>query len=160
MENLFDITLNINQIASLTGLHRQTVSKRLSSLTPAPGSNSRLKRYKLSDIVCLGLQERASADVDSMSPTDRRAFFQAENERLKFEERTGELVTAFDMARELSLVAKCITQGCETLPDTLEREVGLSPTALITVQRVIDDWRDQIAVYIEQAESSVDTEEK
>ncbi|TID23902.1 terminase, partial [Avibacterium paragallinarum] len=28
MENLFDLKLNINQIAEITGMHRQTVSQR------------------------------------------------------------------------------------------------------------------------------------
>ncbi|MDY0587646.1 DUF1441 family protein, partial [Pasteurella multocida] len=32
MDNLFDIKLNINQIAELVGMHRQTVSQRVSSL--------------------------------------------------------------------------------------------------------------------------------
>ncbi|MDW0392993.1 terminase, partial [Mannheimia haemolytica] len=34
MDNLFDLKLNINQIAELTGLHRQTVSQRVAGLNP------------------------------------------------------------------------------------------------------------------------------
>lgn len=37
--------LNINELSSLTGLHRQTVASRLKGLAPERGSNSKLKLY-------------------------------------------------------------------------------------------------------------------
>lgn len=83
MENLFEIKLNINQISELVGMHRQTVSQRIAGLTPSIGSNQKLKLYALPDLIRLGLQEKMTADVDSLSPIERRAFWQAENERLK-----------------------------------------------------------------------------
>ena len=100
MENLFDLKLNINQIAEITGMHRQTVSQRVSGLTPSIGSNAKLKLYTLSDLIRLGLAEKMSADVDSLSPSD-----QAENERLKYERETGELIPAFEVAQEMSFLA-------------------------------------------------------
>ena len=96
MDNLFDLKLNINQIAELVGMHRQTVSQRVAGLTPAVGSNSKLKLYALSDLIRIGLSEKMSSDVDSLGPQDRKAFWQAENERLKYERDTGELVPAFE----------------------------------------------------------------
>ena len=152
MENLFDLKLNINQIAEITGMHRQTVSQRVSGLTPSIGSNAKLKLYALSDLIRLGLAEKMSADVDSLSPNDRRAFWQAENERLKYERETGELIPAFEVAQEMSFLAKAIVQSLETLPDILERDCGLQPNALIRVQQVIDDIRDQMAQYIQKTE--------
>ena len=93
-----------------------------------------------------------SADVDSLSPSDRRAFWQAENERLKYERETGELIPAFEVAQEMSFLAKAIVQSLETLPDILERDCGLQPNALIRVQQVIDDIRDQMAQHIQKTE--------
>lgn len=151
MENLFELKLNINQIAELTGLHRQTVSQRVAGLNPALGSNSKLKLYALRDLILTGLAEKMSADVDSLSPMDRKAFWQAENERLKYEEKTGELIPASEVALEMGAMAKAVVQTLETLPDILERDCGLQPKDLIRVQQVIDDVRDQMALHIQQA---------
>ena len=150
MENLFDLKLNINQIAELVGMHRQSVSQRVAGLTPAIGSNSKLKLYALSDLIKIGLAEKMTADVDSLSPVERRAFWQAENERLKYERDTGELVPAFEVAQEMSFLAKAVVQSLDTLPDILERDCGLPPAALMRVQQVIDDLRDQMAQQIQQ----------
>lgn len=150
MENLFDLKLNINQIAELTGLHRQTVSQRVAGLTPSLGSNSKLKLYSLRDLILTGLAEKMTADVDSLSPMDRKAFWQAENERLKYEEKTGELIPASEVALEMGTMAKAVVQTLETLPDILERDCGLQPKELIRVQQVIDDVRDQMALHIQQ----------
>ena len=150
MENLFDLKLNINQIAELVGMHRQTVSQRVAGLTPAIGSNSKLKLYALSDLIKIGLAEKMTGDVDSLSPVERRAFWQAENEKLKYERDTGELVPAFEVAQEMSFLAKAVVQSLDTLPDILERDCGLPPAALMRVQQVIDDLRDQMAQQIQQ----------
>ncbi|HII3714606.1 TPA: DUF1441 family protein [Pasteurella multocida] len=149
MDNLFDIKLNINQIAELVGMHRQTVSQRLAGLTPASGSNSKLKLYLLSDLIRSGLSEKMSTDVDSLSPVERKAFWQAENERLKYERDTGQLIPAFEVAQEMSAFAKATVQTLETLPDILERDAALQPKALMRVQQIIDDLRDQMALHIE-----------
>ncbi|HHF5779137.1 TPA: DUF1441 family protein [Haemophilus influenzae] len=150
MDNLYDLKLNINQIAELVGMHRQTVSQRLAGLTPAIGSNSKLKLYTLSDLIKIGLAEKMTANVDSLSPVERRAFWQAENERLKYERDTGELVPSFEVAQEMSFLAKAVVQSLDTLPDILERDCGLPPVALMRVQQVIDDLRDQMAQQIQQ----------
>lgn len=150
MENLFDLKLNINQIAELVGMHRQTVSQRVAGLTPAIGSNSKLKLYAISDLIKIGLAEKMTGDADSLSPVERRAFWQAENEKLKYERDTGELVPSFEVAQEMSFLAKAVVQSLDTLPDILERDCGLPPAALMRVQQVIDDLRDQMAQQIQQ----------
>ena len=152
MENLHELKLNINQIAEVTGLHRQTVSQRVAGLTPAIGSNSKLKLYPLRDLLLSGLAEKMTADVDSLSPADRRAFWQAENERLKYERDTGELIPAFEVSQEMSALAKAVVQTLETLPDILERDCGLPTSAEIRLQQEIDDLRDQLSIHIQNFE--------
>jgi hypothetical protein len=39
--------LNINQLAGITGVHRQTVAARLKNVEPAPGSNAKLKLFQI-----------------------------------------------------------------------------------------------------------------
>ncbi|BDE02990.1 TPA: DUF1441 family protein [Pasteurella multocida] len=130
-------------------MHRQTVSQRVSSLKPAIGSNSKLKLYSLSDLIRMGLTEKMSTDVGSLTPLDRKAFWQSENERLKYERDTGELIPAFEVAQEMSALAKAVVQTLETLPDILERDAALQPKALMRVQQIIDDLRDQMALHIQ-----------
>lgn len=157
MDNeLKNLRLNINQLAAVTDLHRQTISSRLNNVEPAPGSNSRLKLYSVVDIL-RELLGRTTApelvDIDKMLPPDRKAWFQSERERLKFQQETGELIPASTVTREFSSMAKAVVQVLETLPDILERDCAMTPAAVVRVQKVIDDLRDQIALKVEQADT-------
>jgi transcriptional regulator with XRE-family HTH domain len=41
------IKLTISELAAVTGIHRQTISKRLNDIEPLPGSSSKKKLYDL-----------------------------------------------------------------------------------------------------------------
>lgn len=157
MDNeLKNLRLNINQLAAITDLHRQTVASRLTNVEPAPGSNARLKLYSVLDILKELLSRTTASelvDVDNMLPPDRKAWFQSERERLKFQQETSELIPAAEVSREFSSMAKAVVQVLETLPDILERDCAMTPSAVVRVQKVIDDLRDQIAMKVEQADS-------
>ncbi|SEL40862.1 Protein of unknown function [Kosakonia sacchari] len=146
------LKLNINQLAGITGVHRQTVAARLKNVSPAPGSNSKLKLYLVTDILCELMIPTISAALEDMPPGDRLAHWKAENERLKFEVDTKQLIPAEDVAREFSLMAKAVVMVLETLPDILERDCALTPVAVSRVQSVIDDLRDQVAQKVMDAE--------
>lgn len=157
MDNeLKNLRLNINQLAAITDLHRQTVASRLTNVEPAPGSNARLKLYSVLDILKELLSRTTASelvDVDNMLPPDRKAWFQSERERLKFQQETSELIPVAEVSREFSSMAKAVVQVLETLPDILERDCAMTPSAVVRVQKVIDDLRDQIALKVEQADS-------
>ncbi|POU02042.1 terminase [Escherichia sp. ESNIH1] len=147
MDNeLKNFRLNINQLAAMTDLHRQTVASRLSNVPLAPGSNQKLKLYSVLDILTTLLvraDDPEQTDVNKLLPPDRKAWFQSERERLKFEQETAQLIPSSDVDREFSAMAKAVVQVLETLPDILERDCGLQPAAVARVQTVIDDrrWR-------------------
>ncbi|MFP9227586.1 DUF1441 family protein [Pectobacterium cacticida] len=153
------IRFNINQLAGITGLHRQTISSRLKNVEPAPGSNSRLKLYALPALLCELMKTGEPVEVDQMVPPDRKAWFQSERERLKFQQEVGELIPADDVVREFSSMAKAVVQILETLPDILERDCALQPAAVMRVQNIIDDLRDSIAQKIIEADTPDNTEE-
>jgi hypothetical protein len=48
-------------------------------------------------------------------------------------------------------MAKAVVMVLETLPDVLERDCALTP-AVVRVQSVIDDLRDQMAERVQDAE--------
>lgn len=160
-QEIASLKLNINQLAGITGVHRQTVAARLKNVVPAPGSNSKLKLYLVTDILSeLMIPTVSTASVEEMDPSDRLAYWKAENERLKFEVDTKQLIPAEDVAREFSLMAKAVVMVLETLPDILERDCALTPVAVSRVQSVIDDLRDQVAQKVMDAEPEEDEPEE
>lgn len=155
-KELENFTLNINQLASVTGLHRQTVASRLANVPVAAGSNAKLKLYSVVDILTeliARTTDPETVDIDKLLPPDRKAWFQSERERLKFQQETAELIPAAEVSREFSSLAKAVVQVLETLPDILERDCAMTPAAVVRVQKVIDDLRDQIAIKVEQADA-------
>ncbi len=159
-QELSTLKLNINQLAGITGVHRQTVAARLKQVEPALGSNNKLKLYLITDVLTELMAPVVASSAEDMTPSDRLAYWKAENERLKFEQDTGQLIPADEVAREFSVMAKAVVQVLETLPDILERDCAMSPAAISRVQSVIDDLRDQIAQRVLDAEPEEDEPEE
>jgi phage terminase Nu1 subunit (DNA packaging protein) len=156
------LQLNVSQLAALSGVHRQTVSSRLKSVRPTGGNDSNLKLYGLTDILSELMKMPAPVAEGDMDPQDRKAWYQSERERLKFEQEVGELIPASDVAREFADLAKAMVQVLETLPDILERDCALAPAAITRVQEIIDDLRDDIARRVmsdEKTEEEIPKEE-
>ncbi|EFX17273.1 hypothetical protein ECO2687_05391 [Escherichia coli O157:H- str. H 2687] len=154
---LKNLVLNINQLAALSGLHRQTVVARLKNIRPA-GGHDKLKLYRLTDILTEFLALPPPVAEGEMDAHERKAWYQSERERLKFEQETAQLIPASDVRREFAIWAKAVVQVLETLPDILERDCGLQPAAVSRVQSIIDDLRDQIALRV--TEAGADDEEE
>ena len=87
---------------------------------------------------------------DEMDPQSRRAWYQSENERLKFETDQRHLIPDDEMAREQAVLMKAVANSMDSLPDVLERECGMTGAQLELVQTVIDSIRE--TMYIEAAE--------
>lgn len=146
MDNeLKSLKLNISQLAALSGVHRQTVAARLKNVPTSGGHDSNLKLFSLTSILSELMKMPAPIAEGEMEPQDRKAWYQSERERLKFEQEVGELIPASDVAREFANMAKAMVQVLETLPDILERDCALAPDAVRRVQSIIDDLRDEIA---------------
>ncbi len=97
---LKNLVLNINQLAALSGLHRQTVVARLKNIRPA-GGHDKLKLYRLTDILTEFMGLPPPVAEGEMDPHERKAWYQSERERLKFEQETAQLIPASDVRREL-----------------------------------------------------------
>ena len=146
-QEIATLKLNINQLAGITGVHRQTVATRLKNVSPAQGSNSKLKLYLVTDILTeLMIPTVSSSNLEEMTPPDRLD--------------TKQLIPAEDVAREFSMMAKAVVMVLETLPDILERDCALTPVAVSRVQSVIDDLRDQVAQKVMDAEPEEDEPEE
>ncbi|WP_421671041.1 DUF1441 family protein [Rahnella sp. EDr1-12] len=143
--------VNVSQLAELVGMNRNLVARRLRELELVGGNSGNLKLYELG----LALQELLTPSMKEngeMSPQERKAWYQSENERIKFEHANGELIQADEVAREFAVMAKAVVQVLETLPDILERDCALSPAIIVRVQSIIDDLRDEMARKVFEAE--------
>ena len=159
-KELKHLVLNVSQLAALSGVHRQTVASRIKNVRTAGGHESNLKLYKLTDILAELMKLPPPVAEGEMDPHDRKAWYQSERERLKFEQEVGELIPASDVAREFAEMAKAMVQVLETLPDILERDCAPEPSAVMRVQSIIDDLRDEIARRVADDSKQEDTEEE
>ena len=112
---LKNLTLNISQLAALSGVHRQTAAARLQNLPVAGGHESNLKLYRVVDIVSAFLALPPPVAEGEMDAHERKAWYQSERERLKFEQETAQLIPASDVRREFAIWAKAVVQVLETL---------------------------------------------
>ncbi|EEA1793887.1 DUF1441 family protein [Salmonella enterica subsp. enterica serovar Muenchen] len=154
---LKNLMLNINQLAAIAEICRQTAAARLQNIQPA-GGHDKLKLYRVTDIVSAFLALPPPVAEGEMDAHERKAWYQSERERLKFEQETAQLIPASDVRREFAIWAKAVVQVLETLPDILERDCGLQPAAVSRVQSIIDDLRDQIAQRVTEAGSDDEEE--
>lgn len=144
--------VNVTQLAELVGMNRNLVARRLRDMELAGGNGENLKLYELGPAL-QALLTPSMKENGEMSPQDRKAWYQSENERLKFEAASRELIPVEEVAREYASLAKAVVMVLETLPDILERDCALTPTAVTRVQFIIDDLRDQMARKIEESDS-------
>ncbi len=112
--------------------------------SPAGGHESNLKLYRLTDILAELMKAPLPVDNEEMDPHARKAWYQSERDRLKFEQETGLLVSVSDVRRSFSVVVKAIVQVLETWPDRLERDRGWTASQLNEVQIVVDEIRDTL----------------
>lgn len=148
--DLKNLKLNINQLAELAGVCRQTVAKRLKDIQPA-GGHEKLKLYRLTDIISAFMNIPAPASLEDMDPQSRKAWYQSERERLKFEQETAELIPAVDVRRELVIFGKILSEELAKLPDILACDAGINQNAVNRVRQIIDDLRRQITTRVIQA---------
>lgn len=144
--------VNVTQLAELVGMNRNLVARRLRDMELAGGNGENLKLYELGPAL-QALLTPSMKENGEMSPQDRKAWYQSENERLKFEAASRELLPVDEVAREYASLAKAVVMVLETLPDILERDCALTPMAVTRVQSIIDDLRDEMARKIYESES-------
>jgi phage terminase Nu1 subunit (DNA packaging protein) len=87
---------------------------------------------------------RRGADDDINPPKERALLHRAQRERqeIAIGREKGDLVLAADCERQLARVVKRVAQTLETLPDTLERDVGLPGEAVERLTERLDQHRE------------------
>ena len=95
-------------------------------------------------------------DTEKLAPKDRLDWYRGARERTKHNQETGELVSIGQYVAELSAALKLIANNLESLPDLLERDVGLDANGVIKVQAVIDRLRQEMHVRLTEMTAESD----
>jgi hypothetical protein len=138
------VHVTTSQLAEETGFARETVNKRLKEAGVKPaGKRGSYPLYRLRDALSAVYQlDEQEADPERLDPFKRHAFYKAERERRQLEVDSGQLIPAGEVETERARVMKILTQGLETLPDVLERDLGLTPAVVAKIEEHCDKHRE------------------
>jgi hypothetical protein len=142
--------VNVTQLAELVGMNRNLVARRLRETEMAGGNGENLKLYELGAAL-QALLTPSMKENGEMSPQDRKAWFQSENERLKFEIACRDLIPTEECHQVYGLMVKSVVQVLETLPDILERDHSLKTAQLLAVENTINNLRDGLCLGVNNA---------
>jgi hypothetical protein len=143
---------SIAKIAEAFGLDRKSVRRKLLEANmPVAGTVKGNSVYALRDVgpvlfgsLCPGDVEVAQ-DPTRMEPKERKDWFQSENERIKLQKSLRQLIPDSEVMGVFSAMSGAMVQVLDTLPDILERDCALSPQAVLAVQSIIDNLRNELA---------------
>jgi hypothetical protein len=137
------LTASIRAFAEEFGVDRDTLSRRITEGgVAAAGSERGHPVYRLRDLhrVAFGTE----TDPDKLDPFRRKAHYQCELEKLRLAQERRELIPRIEAEQEQARNMKIIARTFDTLPDVLERDVGLSGVALSRVERALDVARIEL----------------
>ena len=92
------------------------------NIQPA-GGHDKLKLYRVTDILTCFLDLPVPASLEEMEPHDRKARYQSERERLKFEQETAQLIPADDVRKEMA-IWEIVSEELAKLPIFWHRGCG------------------------------------
>jgi len=103
--------------------------------------------YRLRDVVRVAgnAEPTDENDPEKMRPTDRRAWFQSEVERLRFQTMSGELLAVEDVREIYARLVKLLVRNLATLGDRVERDKRVAPEIVVYIEGVVAQIRDEIA---------------
>ncbi|MCI1898185.1 MAG: DUF1441 family protein [Enterobacter sp.] len=146
-QEIASLKLNINQLAAITNVHRQTVAGRLKNVAPASGSNSKLKLFLVTDVLSELMIPTVATNLEDMSPSDRLAHWKAENERIKFEQDSGGIQN-----NAIALITSTLAQV--SLRTTLSVQYGDNKAGIQRVDNVMADASKAVAESLRTLDSS------
>jgi len=83
-------------------------------------------------------------DPEQLSPKERLDWYRGETERVKLAQAKGELIPAAQYEADLADALKRVATGLESLPDVLERDVGIGGAAVERTIAAVDAMREDL----------------
>lgn len=133
--------------AAALGVTRDVLRRVLADAGVQPsGKKSGHPAYALRDVLEAWISNitGGAPDPDSLRPMERKLHYQAEHEKLRLQVERGELVPSIEVERGHGLIFAIVAQCFDTLPDVLERDVGLNSLQLTRAERHLDEAREAL----------------
>jgi len=141
------VTLSIAEFAREVHSSRETVRARLiSACVRSAGKRRGADVYRLRDMLVAWLATtNGEVDPERLPSFQRKARAEALLRELDYRQRCGTVLDAEDARREWGRVMQKIVWAFEVLPDRMERDAGATPAQLATVEKVIEEVREELA---------------
>ena len=89
--------------------------------------------------------EPETQDPDSMTPQDRKAWYESESKRRDLQVKDGELVPRAEVEQVVATAFAAVTQDILAIPDRLERSHGIAPAVAELVEQGLSLALDGLA---------------
>lgn len=142
-----EIAFSLGTWAAELGTTRDVLRRVVSEAGVVPaGKKSGHPIYRGRDVCAAwaGMHQREAGDPDKLPPMERKAHYQAEHEKLRLQMERAELVPSLEVEQGHGQIFAIVAQAYDTLPDVLERDVGLSPAQLARVEKALDEQREAL----------------
>ncbi len=145
---------SLNQLSRAFGIARETVGSRLAAANVSPSGHRRGHAvYSVKDAAVAILLPTTGGidglqDPEKMAPQDRKAWFSSERDRLALEKEQGLLVDVEDCRQQMVKIIEVGLPIFDSLGDELERDFGLAPEIVTSIEERIyvakTKWADAI----------------
>lgn len=154
-----EISFSLGTWAAEAGVSRDVLRRILSERGVQPsGKRGGHPIYRARDVIAALTSDRADADdPDKLKPWERKAHYQAEHEKLRLQVERGELVPSIEVEQGHGQIFAIVTQAYDTLPDVLERDVGLNAMQLVRVEKHLDEAREALYQALNADEDDADS---
>ena len=84
-------------------------------------------------------------DPMTLPPAERKAWYESEIKRRDLQVRDRELIQSSEVEQVVATAFASIAQSIRSLPDNMERQLGMSPEAVERMTVAIDEYMDELA---------------
>ena len=99
-------------------------------------------------------------DPERLSPSDRKAWYEGEARRRDLQERDRELIQAIEVEQAIRTAFAAIGQSLRSIPDNLERRIGISPAVAEQIEEILDEEMTALADRLSSLAPGVDVEDE
>lgn len=137
-----EVTLSLGILAAEFGMSRDVLRRVLSEAAVSPAAKKGGHPvYRLRDVY-RAIQRQS--DVEQLTPHARLALAKAVLAEDEIRVRRGELLERFEVEQEQARILRCVALFADTLPDVVERDVGLSAGQITRIERALDQMRESL----------------
>jgi len=138
---------SLRQLSEALGEDRSTLARLVKEVEIEPvGRSGAHPTYAVRDLVAAlrATGDDGAPDPSKMSPFARAAHYRGERDRQRLAADAGELIPVDDVHDQYSAIMKIVARTFDTLPDLLERDVGLPAAAVARLERALDAARTEL----------------